>query len=67
MTVTKLIEALQQLVLEGKATGDEEVSTEGCDCYGDVGSVSVERDGDDRHDGEQHRGAAVVLLERTRC
>lgn len=49
MTVEALIEALQKL------DPGAEVWTEGCDCYGDVGSIAI---------GES-RGRSVVMLARS--
>jgi hypothetical protein len=41
MTARELIAALEKLTEEQK---DWEVATEGCDCDGDVGEVSVQKD-----------------------
>jgi len=39
LTVAELIEELK------KAPQDAKVFTEGCDCYGDVGSVEIDKNG----------------------
>lgn len=50
MTVAELITELQ------KMPPDLEVTTEGCDCYGDVGSVEVQ---------PVHQGQPLVALYRS--
>lgn len=44
MKVAKLIARLQEIVAADPDVSEMEVRTEGCDCYGDVGNVSVEDD-----------------------
>lgn len=58
MTIGELIAALEAAVKEGPATRDTEITTEGCDCIGDVGSLEYEPVSD--------YWPASILLKRSR-
>lgn len=42
MRAKDLYQKLKALLSEDSRIAEYEISTEGCDCYGDVGSVEVE-------------------------
>lgn len=62
MTARELIERLQAVLEANPEVANAEVSTEGCDCFGDAARVSVEVSTEGR--GKNKRQVQYVMIWR---